>query len=200
MSLYKTNIMKTKHLSIVALFGFCIFQACQSNNKKAADKQPADSVTMKDAVTDTSGINRGADYPVFIKEAAMAGVRELSLSQAALEKANSPQVKDFAKKIIADQTKISEGLKSLAAEKKIALPTALPASDLAHIEDMKKMAAADFDKHYMEMMVKSQITNLDLFKSASTLGDTPSRNFAAKYLGRLEAQYKMGTDIHEKLH
>jgi putative membrane protein len=191
--------MKTKHLSIVALLVFCIFQSCQSNHNPIANEQSTDSTVMKDAVTDTSGINRGADYPVFIKEATMTGIKELSLSQAALEKANSPQVKDFAKKIIADQTKISDGLKSLAAEKKITLTTTLPASDLAHIEEMKKMPGADFDKHYMGMMVKSQISNLDLFKSASTLGDTPSRNFAAKMLSRLEAQYKMGTDIKEKL-
>lgn len=191
--------MRTKHLFLVALFGFCTFQACQNYNKPATAEHATDSTTMNEAVTDTSGINRGADYPVFIKEAAMAGLKELSLSQAALEKASSPEVKAFAKKIIADHSKIAEGLKNLAEEKKITLPTALPAADLAHIEEMKKMSGADFDKHYVGMMVKSQITTLDLFKSASTLGDTPSRNFAAKNLVRLEGQYKTVTDLNEMI-
>lgn len=192
-------MMRTKHLSIVALIGLCTFQACQNYSKHASTEHASDSTAANDAVTDTTGINRGADYPVFIKEAAMAGLKELALSEAAIEKANSPDVKAFAKKIIADHNGIAEGLKNLAAEKKIMLPTALPASDLAHIEEMKKMSAPDFDKHYIGMMVKSQIATVDLFKSASTLGDTPSRNFASKMLIKLEAQYKMVTDIKETL-
>lgn len=191
--------MKTKHLTIVTLIGLAALQACQGNHKTTAERTHADSVALKDAVTDTSGINRGADYPVFIKSAAEAGLMEIALSQAALEKASNPKVKEFAQQIIADHAKISAGLKELAAEKKIVLPSALPAEKAMHIEEMKKMAGAEFDKHYMGMMVTDHIKVLDLFKSASTIGDTPTRSFAGKMLAKLEGHYKMATKLNESL-
>jgi putative membrane protein len=191
--------MKTKHLTIVTLIGLAALQACQGNHKTTAESTHADSVALKDAVTDTSGINRGADYPVFIKSAAEAGLMEIGLSQVALEKSSNPKVKEFAQQVITEHGKITSGLKQLADEKKIALPTTLPAAGAAHIEEMKKMSGADFDKHYMGMMVKDHIKMLDLFKSASTLGDTPTRSFAGKTLTKLEGHYKMATDLNDAL-
>lgn len=193
--------MKTKTLLAGIVLGFSVLQACQNTDKKTKEMQSAtiDSAMEDHVITDTTALNRGADMSVFMNEAALGGMKEIELGKIAQEKSTNRMVKRFAQTVVKDHMKIAERLKKLADGKHMALPASLPATDLAHIEEMKKMSAAEFDKHYIGMMVKDHIKSLDLFKSATTSGDTPLQNFAINALRTLEAHYKTATDLDEKL-
>lgn len=194
--------MKRKSLLTVALLTFLMIQACQSPERRAANKQSTtiDSVIKEDVITDTTGINRGAGISVFINEAAIAGMMELELAKLAVQKATNSRIQDYAKMVLKDHTKIAERLKTLADGKRLTLPATLPQADLDHIAELQKMSVSDFEKHYIGMMVKDHKNVLDLFKSATTSGDTPLQNFAISSLGKLESHYKGAVSIDKKLY
>jgi putative membrane protein len=193
--------MKAKNVLAVIVLGFTVLQACQNAGKNTKEIQSAaiDSAMEEHVITDTMALNRGANISVFVNEAALGGMMEIELGKIAQEKSDNKKIKDFAKKMVKDHTKIAGRLKALAEGKKIPVPNMLPDADLAHIAEMKNMSASDFDKHYMGMMVKDHIKTLDLFKSATTSGDSPLQNFAIGTLRTLEAHYKMAIAINDHL-
>mgnify|MGYP003577989504 CR=1 FL=1 len=193
--------MKRKSLLSIALLGLLMAQACRDTGTKesATHSAAVDSAMKADVITDTAGINRGAGTAEFINDAGHTGLLELELSKLAVQKATNPKVKDFAKMMVKDYSKITEKLKKLADSKKITLPATLPEADQAHLAELQKMDVAGFEKHYMGMIVKNHIKTLDLYKGASTSGDSPLQNFAKGVLKTLEWNYKQATSVHNKL-
>ena len=184
--------MKTKHFITSLSLVILAFSACRNTDN--ADSKTTDS-SIGQTMTDTTAINRGVDAAEFMKTAALAGMMEIDLGKVAQQNASDSRIKKFGEKMVKEHTLIAGDLKKLAEIKKVALPTTLPASDSNHIEEMKKMTGAAFEKHYMDMMVKDHVKALDLFKSASVSGDVEIQNFAAKALRILERHFKDATDI-----
>src|SRR5688500_2887408 len=69
--------------------------------------------------------NKAEEDAEFAVEAADAGLMEVQLGTMALTKAASPEVKQFAQKIVDDHTKANNELKALATRKNITLPTTM---------------------------------------------------------------------------
>ena len=63
------------------------------------------------------------DDEEFMKEAAQGGMAEVKLGELAATKAQNPDVKAFAKKMVADHGKANAELKTLAGKKTFTLPT-----------------------------------------------------------------------------
>lgn len=184
--------MKTKHFITSLSLVILAFSACRNTDN--ANSGTTDS-SIGQTMTDTTAINRGADAGEFMKNAALAGMMEVELGKVAQQNASDSRIKKFGEKMVKDHTLIAGDLKKLADTKKVTLPTTLPTSDSNHIEEMKKMTGAAFEKHYMDMMVKDHVKALDLFKSASVSGDVEIRNFASKTLRILERHFKEASDI-----
>lgn len=184
--------MKTNRLLITFLLAGLALSACRNTDKTT---QNASDSTVEETITDTTGINRGADLSVFFNDAALAGLKQIALGKAAQEKATNAKVKKYGENMAKVYTDINAELKTLAESKKIALPTALSTADKQHIEEMKKMSTADFEKHYMSMIEKEQLKALDLFKSAAVSGDAKIRNFASTTLRTVERQFKEAGEI-----
>jgi putative membrane protein len=193
--------MKAKKIFTALTLGFSMLLACQNPGKPSKERLLAakDAATNEHMVTDTSGLNRGANLSVFMNEVAIEGLMEIELAKLAQEKTSNSKVKDFANKMLKDYLKIEERLKVLANDKGMKLPASLPQADLDHLAVMKTMSGMEFDKHYIGMMVDEHIKTLDLFKAASTSGDSPLQNFAIRNLITLENHYKMATSLHDKL-
>lgn len=185
--------MKTKRLITFLSLVVLALSACRNTDK--VNSGVTDS-SIEQTMTDTTAINRGADADEFMKTAAIAGLMEIELGKIAQTNASSSRIKKFGEKMVNDHTRIAKDLKDLADSKKVTLPTSLPAADGNHVEEMKKMTGAAFDKHYMDMMVKDHVKALDLFKSAAVSGDVKIRNFASKTLRTLERHFKEAGDIN----
>lgn len=193
--------MKTKKILAVVTVTFLILQACQSPEKRAKkeESQIKESALNEATIKDTIGLNRGANLTIFMNEAGLAGMMEIELGKLAEQKATNKQVLKYAKRMVKDHTKIAERLKVLADSKKMPLPTVLPQVDLDHIAELQKLPTNEFEKHYMGMMVKDHIKALELFKSATTSGDTPLQNFAISTLRTIEEHYTLAMDINKHL-
>lgn len=184
-----------KRTNLLAIFSLTVFAFTACRNIDQANNTNPDS-SIEQTITDTTGINRGADPSKFIQSAALAGMMEIELGKVATEKAVNTKIKKFGEQMVKDHTNIAANLKTLAEEKKVTLPASLPASDQKHIDEMKNMSGAAFEKHYMEMVVRDHLKALDLFKSASVSGDVKIRNFASGTLRVLERHFKRAGEIN----
>jgi putative membrane protein len=84
-----------------------------------------------------------------------------------LERASSPQVKQFAQTMITDHTKSTSLLQPIAADHGVNLPeNPQPAND-AKYQKLAKQSGAAFDKTYIETMVADHQDILHAFETAA---------------------------------
>lgn len=181
------------------------FQACQTADKKSA--------TTKDSVSgDTNMVNgnhvagaesteSGVDEAgaTFLRKASVGGIMEVEAAKIAQTNAKSIEVKEFAAKMLTDHTKANTELKALAVNKKVITPDALPAEDQIHLDGMKKMTGAAFDKHYMDMMVTDHDKTVALFKLGMQNRDQAIKEWASNTLSVIEMHDAMAKKIVAKM-
>src|SRR5215208_4964064 len=93
------------------------------------------------------------DWELF-KEAAQGGMAEVTLGQMAANKAKSESVKSFGQQMVTDHGKANQELKDLAVAESVTLPTEMSADAKALQEKLSGLSGAEFDKIYMEEMLK----------------------------------------------
>ena len=111
--------------------------------------------------------NKTEDDAEFAVEAANLGMMEVQAGTLALTKATSPQVKQFAQMMVDDHTKANNELKALAQQKNITLPTVLGDAHQRKLDNLKEKTGAEFDKEYMDLMVKDHKEAIDEFEDAA---------------------------------
>jgi len=89
----------------------------------------------------------------FMMKAGQAGMAPVQLRNLAKERASSQAVKDFGQTMVDDHTKANDQLKSLAQQKKVALPTSLDAKDQTTMDRLTKLNGQESDRAYMRDMV-----------------------------------------------
>ena len=89
-----------------------------------------------------------------MKQLAQANLNEIEAGKTAASKASSPDVKRFAQKMVDDHTQMLNDLKTLAQQKSVSLPQSASIKDMAQMKLMQRSSGAEFDKKYMEGMVK----------------------------------------------
>ena len=89
-----------------------------------------------------------------LKQLVQANLTEVAAGKMAQEKAQSPDVKNFGQKMVTDHGKMAEELKALAKKKDVAAPQDANLKDMAQMKLMERKSGAEFDKDYMEHMVK----------------------------------------------
>ena len=95
-----------------------------------------------------------------MKQLAQANLNEIAGGKAAASKAQSPDVKKFAQKMVDDHTQMLNDLKTLARQKSVSLPESGSLKDKAQMTMMERSSGAEFDKKYMEEMVKDHQKDL----------------------------------------
>jgi putative membrane protein len=83
-----------------------------------------------------------------------ANMAEVEAGKLASQKAQSPEVKQFAQKMIEDHSKKLEDLKSLAQTKGVEVPKAPAAKQQAAMKKLQGVSGEEFDRAYMAQMVK----------------------------------------------
>ncbi len=196
--------MKKVFLAATLVAGLMI-QACSSGSSTdgATDSTSMDSSTMSstaDMATDTSGMNPASDDPkAFMEKAAVGGLMEVEAGKVAQTQASSQSVKDFAALMVKDHTAANKELMGIAEQKSVTLPTSLPAAEQQHLDAMKKMSGAEFDKHYIGMMVEDHDKTVSLFQAGSKNADAEVSGFASKTLPIIEGHAKKATEIQSSL-
>ena len=128
----------------------------------------------------------------FAHHAAIGGMAEVKLGNLAQQQASSAQVKQFGARMVKDHSKANDELKQVASRKGIQLPTELDTQHQKDVDQLQKKQGAEFDRAYMDHMVKDHKKDVSDFKKEANSGKDPDiKAFAAKTLPTLEQHLQM---------
>lgn len=151
----------------ILLFSLGAFALTACNNEGKDPVEQADSANRK-ARTDTMamGVAPDATTANFLVDAANGGMAEVSLSRLALEKSSNAAVKRYADMMVNDHTGANDQVKMLAAQKNVTLPADVSDENRKKADDLMKKTGRDFDKEYVDIMVKDHEKTINMFESA----------------------------------
>lgn len=136
----------------------------------------------------------------FWAEAAHGGMGEVELSKLALTKSKNAEVKKFAQMMVTDHSKVNAELKTLAAAKKVVLPTEIDSAHKSMMDDLAKLEGTDFDKKYVDAMLSGHEDAVKLFEDqAKDNSDAEVKTFAANTLPKLKAHFEMIKKMQETM-
>src|SRR3954451_15189360 len=140
-----------KHLSLVGclLASTVAFAQTRDQAGGSMNKKVGGDMTVKDRQ--------------FVENVATSNLAEIKLSKLALQKAMSPEVKKYAQMIIDDHEKAGKELKSIAKSENMATPDTLDSMHAHEYDRLSALSGKDFDREYMQLMVKDHDKTVDLF-------------------------------------
>ena len=131
----------------------------------------------------------------FINNAAIGGLFEVESSKLALDKAQDPAVKDFARKMISDHGKANEELKSTVSAANIGtdkVPSDLDAKHQATLDKLNATPAESSDKAFIKAQTDAHNEAVTLFNKYSKSGDNKTlKDFATNTLPTLQEHKAM---------
>jgi len=136
----------------------------------------------------------------FLKEAAQGGQAEVTLGQLAVKQAASEDVKKFGQHMVDDHGKANDELKNLAASENETLPTKLDEKAQATRKRLSHLSGAEFDRAYMEEMVKGHKKTVAAFEHEAQHGkDENLKNWATQTLPTLKEHLDLAQSTAEKV-
>jgi putative membrane protein len=136
----------------------------------------------------------------FAEKAAAGGAAEVEGGKLAEQRAASDKVKQFGARMVQDHSKANEELKQLAAGKGLPLPSSPDAHSHEMMAKLQKLSGAEFDRAYMDHMVKDHKKDIAEFQKESNSGKDPQiKAFAAKTLPTLQEHLKMAEATHAEI-
>jgi putative membrane protein len=140
--------------------------------------------------TDAKGGMPQADRK-FMMNVARDGMAEVELGKLAAQKGNSDAVKQFGQRMADDHGKANDELKNLAQQKGLTLPTDLDSKHKQAMDRLSKLSGADFDRAYVNDMVRDHRKDVNEFKrEADRAKDPDLKSWAQKTLPTLEDHLK----------
>ena len=110
----------------------------------------------------------------FMKKAAQAGMAEVEEGRIAAEKTQNPTVKAFAERMIQDHSQAGDKLAQIAQTLNVTLPAEPSPAQQKHLDELRKLSAADFDKKYDPMQVKDHERTVSEFKQEAKSVQNPA--------------------------
>jgi putative membrane protein len=147
-----------------------------------------------------SNLAAATDSPEsFLKDAIEDSRAEVQVSQLALQKAQDPEVKQFAQRMIKDHTALSQRIESLAQSKHIKLPDGTSLSQKASYEKLAH-TSDNFDKKYMDDNVSDHQDDLKKFTEQASEGkDADIKAFASETVPKFREHLTLAKNIDAKM-
>ena len=133
-------------------------------------------------------------------KAAQGGMAEVELGKLAQSHASNDAVKNFGKRMVDDHSKANDQLKSIAAKENVTLPTTLDAKDQATMDRLAKLNGAQFDRAYINDMVRDHRTDIAEFQREADHGSDPAvKQFASSTLPTLQEHLRLAEDAQKQV-
>jgi len=192
--------MKTTALFAAALTAVLVCQTTFAQEKdNAARRQPDAQPVAPVAGVQSNNPGAQSDQPMdahWAREAAIGGMFEVQLSQLAVQKATSPEIKQFAQKLVDDHTRANQQLTQIAQTKKIDLPTQLDEGHKEKLAKFQKKEGQHFDKGYVNCITADHVHDILMFRDGSQdLRDPELKQFAAQQLPTLQQHYQRAAQL-----
>ena len=136
----------------------------------------------------------------FVTGAAQGGLAEVKLGQLADEKGSNQAVRDFGKRMVKDHTDANNKLKDVASQKDVTVPDAMNAKDQALYDRLSKLSGAQFDRAYINAMVRDHQEDVSEFRRESRVAkDSGVKSFASETLPTLEQHLQLAKQVQQQL-
>jgi putative membrane protein len=206
------NTWKIMSLALVAS-GITTVALAQDNNNNSAQLQntPSRSTAGQNPPSQSAPADNNNNLPPqnlperminaitaqqFVSDAAIGGMKEVRLSEIALDKSQNPQIRDFATRMVRDHSEANNKLTQIAQQKGLELPatntfamddpnwnnsvlngsdqvkegyllnTRIPVAAYQDFKHLKSLSGKEFDDAYVQDMVGDHITTIHEFEVA----------------------------------
>lgn len=106
----------------------------------------------------------------FAHKVAASNAAELELSRIAYVRAQSPEVRDFARQLLVDHREMSINLDNFALERGYLIAWEIQPDMATHIERLRTLDGAAFDKAYMDLMVEAHGKSVTTLETQAASG------------------------------
>lgn len=125
----------------------------------------------------------------FINFAGQTDMVDANLGQLAKTVAPSQPIKDYAQKVVTDQTDDFQSLSKVAHQSSLNLPTAIDQEhNRSTIDPLQKLKGSAFDHRFVSEMIAGDTKAIDIYKREAADAQTPAlRSYAEEALPILQA-------------
>ena len=190
-----------KATAILCASALLIWGCNSSETKDSVEKADStNKANMDTSSTTKPTVATDAETSGFLVNAADAGMAEVQMGEKAQSKAVNQRVKNFAAMMVHDHSAANDKVKSFASQRNVTLPGAVSDDHKKMAEDLDKKTGKDFDKAYMDDMVKGHEKVVDMFEKANNnVNDTEVKNFINSTLPAIKAHLDSAKAIRKSL-
>jgi len=136
----------------------------------------------------------------FLDKAAQGGITEVAAGKLAMNKATTPDVREFAETLVKERRLTHQLLKALAASHDVVLPTAPSPAQRETLRELQKKSGAAFEQAYVAAQITVQEESVALMKAEIERDrDVETKAFAKEMLPTVEAQLKKAYQLVRKV-
>ncbi len=136
----------------------------------------------------------------FLSEAIRDGRAEIELCNMALEKSQRPEVKEFARHMIQEQSDLNSKMEALAKRKGVPLPQGVSMTQKGRYELLSQTPQARFDKAFMDQNVSDHKVDVSNFsEAANEATDADIKGLAQETLPTLEKHLRIAEDLDARV-
>ncbi|MFC6225690.1 DUF4142 domain-containing protein [Hymenobacter artigasi] len=167
-------------------------QANQANERR--------NETVAAAIETPEQIKKKLDYDAgFAVAASSSNQLEVAISKLAQQKAIALEVKEWAKTIETEHTKMDQELEAIAGRANITLPRMMSDDDRDHYNDVDDRKYFGFDKKYLRSLKDAHERDVQRYAAAATqLSNAELRAFAAQALPNLRAHLQQTEELYKR--
>ena len=124
----------------------------------------------------------------FVTQASQYGMTGVALSNLALKKSESPEVQEFARRMLTLNHETTAGLLTIARARGIEIPKDLDSTHAARVSAVDTEVGESFDYVYARHMSADHARTVAMFEEAANSQDVELAEFARKMLPTLKAE------------
>jgi putative membrane protein len=142
----------------------------------------------------------GHEDESFLKKAVEGNMAEVQMGKLAQTNAENSAVKTFGERMVTDHTKLNDKVKSLAAAQNVTLPAEASIKERFEYKRLEGKKGADFDKAYIELMIKDHKADISEFQKEANSGvNSDVKNLASQALPTLQEHLKLAEDAAKQV-
>jgi putative membrane protein len=155
-----------KRFFLILLTSPLLILSCNNEAKDSIEKADSANQAKIDSPAVQPTIVTDEETASFLVKAVNGGMTEVKLGSIAQEKGTNQKVKDFGAMMVHDHSAANDRIKSLATQRNVTLPADVSDESKKDIDDISKKTGRDFDKTYINAMVKKHKATIDMFEKA----------------------------------
>jgi putative membrane protein len=181
----------SRGLGILALTAAALTIQADDSASAKSDKSYKTSASAHGSATDKASI---------IKNAAKMNMTTTKFAELASQKAESPELKQFAQTLKQDHQKAQQDLERIAQKHNITLPTSVDEKCKEEISRLEALSGEEFDREFAKGAIEGHamaVAHLQQASSGAT--DTDVRQYTQQMLSKVKEHQRKGRQIAQSV-